>query len=42
MTTIKADYQGQKVYLLKESGTFETKSDLLKFVKNNKQKVEKG
>lgn len=42
MTTIKADYQGQKVYLLKENGIFETKSDLLKFVKNNKQKVEKG
>lgn len=42
MDTIKTDYQGQKIYLLKESGKFSEKSELLKFVKNNKQKVEKG
>lgn len=39
---MKQDYQDQKIYLLKESGSFAEKSDLLKFVKNNKQKVEKG
>ncbi len=42
LQTMKEEYFGQKIYLLKESGTFATKSDLLKFVKNNKQKVEKG
>lgn len=42
ITTMKENYDGKRVYLLKESGTFATKSDLLKFVKNNKQKVEKG
>lgn len=42
MQSIKTDYTNQKIYLLKESGSFTTKSDLLKFVKNNRQKVEKG
>lgn len=42
MQSIKTDYANQKIYLLKESGSFTTKSDLLKFVKNNRQKVEKG
>lgn len=42
LQTIKTDYSQQKIYLLKENNAFTTKSELLKFVKNNKQKVEKG
>ena len=41
LQTMKEDYWEEKVYLLKESWTFESKWDLSKFVKNNKQKVEK-
>ena len=40
--TMKELYSNQRIYLLKESWSFSTKSDLLKFVKTNKQKVEKG
>ncbi|MBB1578452.1 MAG: excinuclease ABC subunit UvrA [candidate division SR1 bacterium] len=40
--TMKELYSNQRIYLLKESGSFSTKADLLKFVKANKQKVEKG
>ena len=39
---MRQNYDGKRVYLLKENGNFSTKADLLKFVKNNKQKVEKG
>ena len=39
---MRQNYDGKRVYLLKENGSFATKADLLKFVKNNKQKVEKG
>lgn len=39
---LKDHYAGERIYLLKESGSFANKADLLKFVKNNKQKVEKG
>jgi excinuclease UvrABC ATPase subunit len=39
---LQTAYQGKKVYLLKESGTLNEKADMIKFVKNNKQKVEKG
>ena len=39
---MRQNYDGKRVYLLKENGNFSTKEDLLKFVKNNKQKVEKG
>lgn len=42
LQTMKEQYTNQRVYLLKESGEYSTKSDLLKFVKTNKQKVEKG
>lgn len=41
LQTMKEDYWEEKVYLLKESWSFENKWDLSKFVKNNKQKVEK-
>lgn len=40
--TMKELYSNQRIYLLKESWSFSTKADLLKFVKTNKQKVEKG
>ena len=40
--SMRQNYDGKRVYLLKENGNFSTKADLLKFVKNNKQKVEKG
>ena len=40
--TMKELYSNQRIYLLKESWSFPTKADLLKFVKTNKQKVEKG
>lgn len=40
--TMKELYSNQRIYLLKESWSFSTKTDLLKFVKTNKQKVEKG
>ena len=40
--TMKEIYSNQRIYLLKESWSFSTKADLLKFVKTNKQKVEKG
>ena len=40
--TMKELYSNQRIYLLKESWNFSTKADLLKFVKTNKQKVEKG
>lgn len=40
--TMKELYNNQRIYLLKESWSFSTKADLLKFVKTNKQKVEKG
>lgn len=40
--TMKELYSNQRIYLLKESWSFSTKADLLKFVKANKQKVEKG
>ena len=40
--SMRQNYNGKRVYLLKENGNFSTKADLLKFVKNNKQKVEKG
>lgn len=40
--TMKELYNNQRIYLLKESWNFSTKADLLKFVKTNKQKVEKG
>ena len=40
--TMKELYSNQRIYLLKESWSFSTKADLLKFVKINKQKVEKG
>jgi len=40
--TMKEVYNNQRIYLLKESWSFSTKADLLKFVKTNKQKVEKG
>ena len=40
--SMRQNYDGKRVYLLKENGKFSTKADLLKFVKNNKQKVEKG
>ena len=40
--TMKELYNNQRIYLLKESWNFSTKADLLKFVKANKQKVEKG
>lgn len=39
---MKELYSNQRIYLLKESWSFSTKADLLKFVKTNKQKVEKG
>jgi excinuclease ABC subunit A len=39
---LQQHYLGKKLYLLKESGVLHTKADLQKFVKNNKQKVEKG
>ena len=42
IASMRENYDGKRIYLLKENGTFATKSDLLKFVKNNKQKVEKG
>ena len=40
--SMRQNYDGKRVYLLKENGNFSTKADLLKFVKNNNQKVEKG
>ncbi len=40
--TMKELYSNQRIYLLKESWSFSTKADLLRFVKTNKQKVEKG
>ena len=40
--TMKELYSNQRIYLLKDSWSFSTKADLLKFVKTNKQKVEKG
>ena len=40
--TMKELYSNERIYLLKESWSFSTKADLLKFVKTNKQKVEKG
>ena len=40
--TMKELYSNQRIYLLKESWSFSTKADLLKFIKTNKQKVEKG
>lgn len=40
--SMRQNCDGKRVYLLKENGNFSTKADLLKFVKNNKQKVEKG
>ena len=40
--TMKELYSNQRIYLLKESWSFSTKADLLKFVQTNKQKVEKG
>ena len=42
INSMRQNYDGKRVYLLKENGNFSTKADLLKFVKNNKQKVEKG
>ena len=42
IASMRENYDGKRIYLLKENGTFATKTDLLKFVKNNKQKVEKG
>ena len=39
---MKELYSNQRIYLLKESWSFSTKADLLKIVKTNKQKVEKG
>lgn len=42
LQTMKESYGNQRIYLLKESGSFATKAELLKFVKTNRQKVEKG
>lgn len=41
MDEIQNEYLGQKIYLLQESGKFEKKSDLMEFVKKNRNKVEK-
>lgn len=40
--TLQEQYADQRIYLLKESSSLSNKSDLLKFVKSNRQKVEKG
>ncbi|MFZ2150874.1 MAG: excinuclease ABC subunit UvrA [Candidatus Absconditicoccaceae bacterium] len=39
---IEKKYAGKKIYLIKESGTVKTSSDLLEFTKKNRNKVEKG
>lgn len=42
LTSIQESYLWKKLYLLKESGSLKSKTELQKFVKNNKLKVEKG
>lgn len=42
MDHIKQTYKGEKIFLLQESGTFETKTPLMEFVKKNRNRVEKG
>lgn len=42
ITDLKDKYMEQKIFLLKESGKFNTSEDLTKFVKKNRNKVEKG
>jgi len=38
---IQSNYTGKKIYLLQESWTFETKTELAEFVKKNRNRVEK-
>lgn len=42
METLKAKYKNQKIYLLQESGEFDTRTPLMEFVKKNRNRVEKG
>ncbi len=42
METLKAKYKDQKIYLLQESGEFDTRTPLMEFVKKNRNRVEKG
>ena len=42
MEIIKSTYKNQKIYLLQESGDFETRTPLMEFVKKNRNRVEKG
>lgn len=41
MNDIETEFMSQKIYLLQESGKFETKESLMEFVKKNRNKVEK-
>lgn len=42
MKTIKENYLGQKIYLLKEAGEFKDLESLQKFLRKNRKKVDKG
>lgn len=42
ITEIQKEYINKKIYILQESGSFETKSELSEFVKKNRNRVEKG
>lgn len=42
ITEIQNDFTNKKIYLLQESGSFETKTELAEFVKKNRNRVEKG